>query len=1028
MLPAEGEPLSSEKAHDVHEAIKKVLASLYKQLEFWKVADMKNFDVAEAWLKEQLGGHHSEWQKQLEVAEKWVERSKPKQQTKEKSAKFADREPSKPERPAYVRGRLRRAAAFWTRICHSSVVLAWIMQGYMIQWAAFPPQPFVADNLSGAVTHADWVSQQIWDLQCKGSVVPVSMVPTVFRAVQAKILADIKAAGFSLSEPKLKLDPSQGWGGYTVSSSSGFKAQVAVGMDEFLTDHRSQIAQGYLSPSEQLESSTWRELIAIERVLLSLGHLLAGKVARLFTDNQAVTFFWAKARAVHDVLPALSNGVLNTASDPQLVELYDQVPSVLAAAKATSTWKRYTPMWDRFKQWCQGFGVSFLPAEPLIVALYLLMLMQIAGSFNTIKEAAKRVLHAGVNKKEPLTWDAVVQIAQKALEPAATLKQLLIATIISVGFCGFFRYDDLSNITVDLVVIYRSHMEEGKEVYGAQPISYSCLRGMLLAAIADIGLPVEAFGTHSLRAGGATLAANQDHTAQQRGRPNSEDTGSHTAQPHTSSLVPLVLSGVPSTRIEECLAWLAGHTHFDPAQTTAALRSLTHGASSLPRHSYGLPPLTAADLADRADGAQCTAALARQRQRPAIPPGFEPRAATVPGAQEQEQDGGLARKAALSAMTCPRQPTLRLLSLNVNGLQDKDKRRWLFNLLERDKWDVILLQETHHRSPEEGAAWAQEGPNGLRCNWSGPAFWCHYTSQSRGVAILFRATATTSNLTLRHSSATGRTLSVDFTFSGLPYTAVCVYAPSVATDRPHYCTQELLPSLPPDRHLLGGGDFNCIAGQQDMLDSASPTGQRTLGYWTGLRHVETDHSLYDVWRDLNSDRRAFTHIATSGQSAARLDRWLISEQLRARVSKEPHAIGHVIGYPEAVPAYLGAHPLGPDLTRGRRWEDLKRQVKDISLQRSWALAAQQRASLKVLEADSRAAMAAYSRSPSADILLAWQDAYQLLQALNAEAAKGAALHAGVVWQFYGEQSTFWFHHLARDRQSRTELTVLCCRQ
>ena len=292
------------------------------------------------------------------------------------------------------------------------------------------------------------------------------------------------------------------------------------------------------------------------------------------------------------MLPALGKGVLNAASDTQLLELYDQLPSVLAAAKATNTWKRYTPMWDRFKQWCQGTGVSFLPAEPIIVALYLLMLMQIAGSFNTIKcasaaiaafhqaanlcsptaspivgsirEAAKRMQHAGVNKKEPLSWDAVVQIAQKALEPAATLKQLLIATIISVGFCGFFRYDDLSKITVDLVLIYRSHMEvflesrkndqyreghwipisyipgckgcpmlltmqlieraglsggrplfsavtlqEGKEVYGQQPISYSCLRGMMLTAIADIGLPVEAFGTHSLRAGGATLAANR---------------------------------------------------------------------------------------------------------------------------------------------------------------------------------------------------------------------------------------------------------------------------------------------------------------------------------------------------------------------------------------------------------------------------------------------------------------------------------------------------------------------------------------
>lgn len=65
-----------------------VLASLYKHLEFWKVADVKSFDVAEAWLKEQLGGHDSEWLKQLEAAEKFVERSKPKQQTRERPAKF----------------------------------------------------------------------------------------------------------------------------------------------------------------------------------------------------------------------------------------------------------------------------------------------------------------------------------------------------------------------------------------------------------------------------------------------------------------------------------------------------------------------------------------------------------------------------------------------------------------------------------------------------------------------------------------------------------------------------------------------------------------------------------------------------------------------------------------------------------------------------------------------------------------------------------------------------------------------------
>ena len=163
-------------------------------------------------------------------------------------------------------------------------------------------------------------------------------------------------------------------------------------------------------------------------------------------------------------------------------------------------------------------------------------------------------------------------------------------------------------------------------------------------------------------------------------------------------------------------------------------------------------------------------------------------------------------------MSHTRSPSLRLLSLNVNGLRDKDKWRCLFNLLERDKWDVILRQETYYSSAEEGAVWAQEGPHGLCCNWSGPASKCHYTSQSRGVPVFLRPTAHTSATTVRDSSATGRTLPVDLTFCGQPYTAVFVYAPTAAAERPQYYTQELLPTLPADCHLLVGGDNNRIAG------------------------------------------------------------------------------------------------------------------------------------------------------------------------------------------------------------------------
>ena len=61
-------------------------------------------------------------------------------------------------------------------------------------------------------------------------------------------------------------------------------------------------------------------------------------------------------------------------------------------------------------------------------------------------------------------------------------------------------------------------------------------------------------------------------------------------------------------------------------------------------------------------------------------------------------------------------PTLRLLSLNVNGLRSADKRRSLFSLLRRDRWDIVLLQETHHTHEAEGQAWAEEGPNGMIAN------------------------------------------------------------------------------------------------------------------------------------------------------------------------------------------------------------------------------------------------------------------------------------------------------------------------
>jgi exonuclease III len=130
-------------------------------------------------------------------------------------------------------------------------------------------------------------------------------------------------------------------------------------------------------------------------------------------------------------------------------------------------------------------------------------------------------------------------------------------------------------------------------------------------------------------------------------------------------------------------------------------------------------------------------------------------------------------------MTARQQPSLRPLSLNVNGLRAADRRRCLFNLLHRDTWDFVFLQDTHNGSSEEGTEWALEGPHGLRTNWTGPSFWSHGTNTSCGVAIFVRPHAQVSEIAPRYVSADGRTLMVDFDFSGTPFTLVSVYAPCV---------------------------------------------------------------------------------------------------------------------------------------------------------------------------------------------------------------------------------------------------------
>ena len=84
----------------------------------------------------------------------------------------------------------------------------------------------------------------------------------------------------------------QGWGGFLVEHGKGQNLQVPSTLEEYYAAGGSLVAQWYLNPIEQSQSSIWRELIAIERTLWSLVRNVSFKIIRLFTDNLAVAYVW----------------------------------------------------------------------------------------------------------------------------------------------------------------------------------------------------------------------------------------------------------------------------------------------------------------------------------------------------------------------------------------------------------------------------------------------------------------------------------------------------------------------------------------------------------------------------------------------------------------------------------------------------------------------------------------------------------------------------------------------------------------
>ena len=206
-------------------------------------------------------------------------------------------------------------------------------------------------------------------------------------------------------------------------------------------------------------------------------------------------------------------------------------------------------------------------------------------------------------------------------------------------------------------------------------------------------------------------------------------------------------------------------------------------------------------------------------------------------------------------------------SLNCNGLINQGKRRDLFTYLAKNKYDLVLLQETF---------WDQYIHSLAKLEWDGEICSSFYTiSRRRGISCLVRKG---SDIDIHHfeSDNNGRFLDLHITVDEQPIRIINIYAPNSPSDRKLFFEDIARKLHTISDPIILAGDFNNVLNT--LLDKYPVTPHPDSSRKT-LKHIMSQFELVDIWRERHPSLIQFTRTASNHTSASRIDRFLIHKQL-----------------------------------------------------------------------------------------------------------------------------------------------------
>lgn len=212
--------------------------------------------------------------------------------------------------------------------------------------------------------------------------------------------------------------------------------------------------------------------------------------------------------------------------------------------------------------------------------------------------------------------------------------------------------------------------------------------------------------------------------------------------------------------------------------------------------------------------------------------------------------------------------SLKILSVNCNGLKGEDKRKCVFNYLNKMNCDIYCLQETHFINNLEET---------IKREWNGTWFFSNYTNISSGVAILFTKAAAFGRKP--YCDDKGRCLIVEFCTEKKWYLLCCIYGYN--EDRSDFF-ENLWQKIDDFNceNIIICGDFNLVL--EPKLDYENhKDSNRNLKARKKVSDLMKEKDLVDIFRKMNPDVYEYTLERENPPQKGRLDFFLISKSLQS---------------------------------------------------------------------------------------------------------------------------------------------------